>query len=1111
MSHLQVLDDIAERGLRLSAAGADLRLLGPRERMDPDLIGRIKAHKAELLAFLAPPAADDAGHELTPLQRAYLVGREADGGTVASHVYSEIEGCWDIDRLEEALRAVVARHGMLRTRFTASGQQVEDPSASVRVGRLDLRGLDPAAQDARLAKRRDEWSHRVLPADRAPMLAVDVTILADDRMILHISQDGLVLDAISTFLLHRAWVAGYRGEPVDVEDEMPFAAYVDALAVARTRPPAQRSRDYWLARVDDLAPPPRLPLKASPPTAPRFTPRLVRLDPAQWAALKARASDAGVTPSGALMAAYAEALAACGAGARFTLTTTFANRPPIHPRIFHAMGSFSDTALVEVDIDPAATFAERAAALAGRLRRDLDHRHVSGVDVLRELGRRHGPARAHAPYTFNSAIGYVHGDVDASALEALGRERYSVSQTPQVWVNVFAAEAHGGLVVKIDGIDEMFPDGLLDTLAYAYRRLLALLADPWAWSSRTFDLLPPAQRARRDAANATAVPRRDELLTDAFVRHAAAAPDATAVVSGEVTLTYAEVLRQAWSAAEWLRGHGVARDELVALVMRRGAEQVVGIVAALLAGAAYLPVDAGLPEARRAYMLRDGRVRCALTNVGWRGNGVAVLDVDAAAPAGSAPGPGPATLGPSPLAPKEATPDDLAYVLYTSGTTGDPKGVTVTHRAVANVVADCAERFGLTAGDRLFGISAFTFDLSAYDVFGALSSGAAIVLPDADLAADAAHWTERCRATRVTVWNSVPALASLLVEQAAAEGPDAVPDLRLVMMSGDRIPPDLPLALRRQWPRAALVSLGGPTETTIWNIWHPIGEAGEPIIGLSGTDDDGSRPIPYGRPTANNRAYVLDEHGRDMPDGVPGEICAAGLGLARGYWADPARTAERFIHDPLRGRLFRTGDIGRYLPDGAIDILGRADHQIKVNGYRIEAGEVETRLVAIDGVAEAAVVGAAGAGGARLVAHLTGPSDTRPDDGALRRALAVHLPDYMVPSVFVWHDALPLTRNGKVDRGTLAAPAPPAPAAPPTPGYTSGGTVADIATIWASVLRLPDVAGDARFLDIGGDSITAARIVSAVRKRYGVTIPLHRLAEVDTVTSMARYVDGAIR
>ena len=1142
----RILEEIRARGLSLSASGADLRLQGPRELKDAELVGRIRTLKPELLAYLAGPP-EPVGFGVTGLQRAYLVGRgdALELGGVSSHIYHEIEGCWDLERLESALNSVVARHGMLRTRFTAEGRQVEEPSVEVRIGRLDLRGLPEQEQAARRMELRGQLSHRVLPADRAPLLAADVTLLTNDRMVLHVGHDGLIMDGISMFLFFRAWWNAYAGvaeEGAGDEAEASFEAYIAALEKARTRSPYQRSRAYWLDRIDGIAPYPELPLRSSPAAigTTRFTQHEARLDPVAWAAVKEHAAELGLTPTAVLLAAYVETLTRWGAGNAFTLASTLANRPPIHPRIDEAIGNFSETMLVQVEMDRALGFADRAKALQAQLRQGIDNRHFSGIEVLRELARRQGTARAAMPYTFNSAIGYVQGDLDGSTLELFGPEVYTSSQTPQLWLNAFAFEQHGGVRVQLDSVDGLFPEGLIEGLIAGYQTLLDSLArrdDVQAWSARTFDLLPAPQRERRRAANDTATPLPEaRRLTDAFVSQALARPEAPAILTERMSMSYGELLERARTAAGWLRARGVARDELVGLVMTRGPEQVVGILATLLADAAYLPIDATLPAARRLHMLRDGRVRRILTNTDVPEGDAEVLRQDASSPPERLDEPDSGQPSMQYQEPVGGAEDGLAYVLYTSGTTGAPKGVMVGQRSVLNLVADCNARFGITADDRFLAVSAFNFDLSVYDVFGALSVGAALVLPEADRAADPAHWLDLCAKNAVTVWNSVPAIASLLHDQvvtdagsgtdadsaaagAAATGPLAA--LRLVLLSGDRIPPDLPSRLRRLTDGLSVVSLGGPTETTVWNICHPVA-----------AEEDGSEAIPYGRPNANNRAYVLDDVGLDAPDWVTGEICAAGVGLARGYWGDPERTAERFVHDERLGeRLYRTGDLGRYLPSGEIEILGRSDFQLKVNGYRIEAGEVETRLAALDTVQRAVVVpqqgprDAAATPGERLAAHLVPAGPTRPAVQEIRGALREFLPEYMLPSAVVWHESLPLTRNGKVDRRSLMAVSA-ASASSALPGAGVGGASATAApddaetaeleqslrALWATVLRISEdvVTRDADFYELGGDSLGAARILTGVRKQFGVGITLDRLHEVQTVRAMAARI-AAVR
>ncbi|MCH7232176.1 amino acid adenylation domain-containing protein [Glycomyces sp. L485] len=1075
-----VLADLHRAGLAISVVDANLKLEGPKEAMTSELVARLKASKAELVEHLT--ALEDA-FPLTPLQRAYLLGRSdlVDIGDVANQVYHEIEGTWDLDRLHRALEDVARAHSALRLAVLDEERQAETgtlPGFTV----TDLRELDPEEQDRRRLAVRERRSHLKLPAT-GPLIDAEVCVLADDRMALCVNHDGMAVDGISMFLLFSEWHRRYVSGDDREAPRMDFRAHVEALDALAGTAVHERSRDYWRSRLDEIPPAPRLPLAADPsaigPT--RVVQRRVRLDADDWTRLRRNIKAAGLTPSAALLAAWAETLSQWGAGNEFTLNTTVSQRRPIHPGAFTAIGQFSDPLLLAVHIDRTRPFVERARSLQERLRTDLDHRHYSGIDVMRDLARHRSDARSAAmPYTFNSTLDAI-GGVDGSALEAFGTEAYTVSQTPQVHLDVFVLQQHGELVIRLDAVEALYPPGLLDALTSGLDVLLHRLCDETAWDAVRFDLLPVSQREARERANDTAREFEPAMLTDAFLQHAAERPEAAAIISASERITYGELLARAAGAATWLRGRGVGRGDLVGLVMRRGPEQIVGILATLLSGAAYVPVDADLPSARRDRLLRDGRVAQVLTNADPE-TGLPKLDLREA----------PRADEPPEL--RGADPGDLAYVLHTSGTTGEPKGVMVTHRNVANVVADCAERFAIGPDDRFFAISAFNFDLSVWDVFGALSAGAALVMPEADRAADPAHWRELAEASGTTVWNSVPAFVRMLADHDEA----LPPSLRLVMMSGDRIPPDLPAALYRRRHDLRVVSLGGPTETTIWNIWHPIP-----------ADHPADVPIPYGRPNANNRAHVRDADGHDCPAWVPGEILAAGAGVTPGYLGSPELTAERYFDDPATGdRLYRTGDLGRYRPDGTIDILGRTDFQIKVNGYRIEAGEVETRLAALDAVAQAAVVAHKAASGALLVAHLVPASEARPTLAEIREALRIELPDYMVPAALAWHEALPLNRNRKVDRASLAAvPIDDQDASTQRPADPA--VEARIAALWSSALHVDQVEPEVDFAALGGDSLTAARILTAVRAEYGIGLPLDAIFALNTVRAMAAHIADA--
>ncbi|HEY0606683.1 MAG TPA: amino acid adenylation domain-containing protein, partial [Herpetosiphonaceae bacterium] len=433
-------------------------------------------------------------------------------------------------------------------------------------------------------------------------------------------------------------------------------------------------------------------------------------------------------------------------------------------------------------------------------------------------------------------------------------------------------------------------------------------------------------------------------------------PEQTAVITTTRTLSYADLSRRATELGHWLRERGARPNTLVAVVMEKGWEQVVAALGVLESGAAYLPIDPSLPAERLHYLLDHGQVALALTQswldpqLAWPNN-IQRLCVDTLALGERAE---------QPLQPAQQ-PTDLAYVIYTSGSTGLPKGVMIDHRGAVNTILDLNARFGVAPRDRVLALSSLSFDLSVYDIFGLLAAGGAIVMPDAAALRDPRHWAQLLSRERVTIWNSVPALMEMFVEY-VAERPALHPELlRLVMLSGDWIPLTLPDRIKTLSPNIALWSLGGATEASIWSILYPIERV-----------DPGWKSIPYGRPMLNQQFHVLSESFEPAPTWVPGQLYIGGIGLAQGYWRDPEKTAASFITHPRTGeRLYRAGDLGRYLPDGNIEFLGREDFQLKIQGYRIELGEIEAAL-AQHRLVRSAVVNAVGErqGSKRLVAYV---------------------------------------------------------------------------------------------------------------------------------------------
>ncbi|MEW2547703.1 amino acid adenylation domain-containing protein [Streptomyces sp. NPDC047002] len=899
---------------------------------------------------------------LTDVQRAYWLGRGDDftlGGT-GCHFYREYD-IEDLDtaRLEAALDRLVRRHPMLRAVVDATGEQRVLPDVPpLRVDVADA-GPDPEAAFAAL---RESASHQVFDPGTWPLFAVR-GVRAGRRTRLAVGIDNIALDALSILLFYSELATLYT----DPEVQLPpvDVSFRDYLTSVTPDPDAvAAAREHWASLLPDLPPAPALPLAKDPAAVgrPRFTRREARIEPHRWKALTERARDHGITPSGLLLSAFAETLSRWSARPDLTLNLTLFDRRDVHPHIGRVLGDFTSLMLVPFRPEAGESWLARARRVQRELWRCLDHREVSAVEVLRDLARHTGDPETTMPVVFTSALG-VGGTPPAAPFD---RHVWGVSQTPQVWLDHQVTEDGDGVRLTWDAVAELFPDGLLDAMFDAYLDLVDRLADA-DWTRPAPDLLPAAQRATRTAANATG-PAVTAPLHAAFFRHAAQQPQRTALLWGdEGRMTYGELADRALRLAGALAEHGVRRGETVAVSLPKGPDQVVAVLAVLAAGAAYVPVGPDQPAARRERILRTAGVRLAVTAPEAPAvAGVPVLPVDAA-PALDVP-----------AAPLDTPPAALAYVIFTSGSTGEPKGVEITHASASNTITDVNDRFGVGPSDRTLAVSALDFDLSVYDIFGPLSAGGAAVLIDEDARRDARDWLDLVRRHRVTVWNTVPTLLDMLLTAAESTRP---PDpLRLALVSGDWIGLDLPVRLAEQNPWCRFVALGGATEAAIWSNAHEVTAV-----------DPAWRSIPYGRPLRGQVFRVVDALGRDCPDWVQGELWIGGAGVARGYRGDAARTADRFCR-AAGVRWYRTGDLGRYQPDGTLEFLGRADHQVKVRGHRVELGEIEAALRTAPGVGRAVAAVAGESAARRLVAAVvpaggSGPArlhTAQPDATTLR-------------------------------------------------------------------------------------------------------------------------------
>jgi pyochelin synthetase len=1062
--------------------------------------------RATRLAEVRPdPAHKYDPFPLTDLQQAYWIGRSGafEIGQVAGHSYLEIESDeLDIERLNHAWRRLIDRHDMLRAIILPDGrQQVLKSVPPYAIKLIDLRQQTPEASEAQLQEIRQRMSHQVLPSDQWPLFDIRAIVLDKGRIRLCISLDALIIDGWSIALLFREWSTLYQSEAELAPLDLTFRDYVLAERALEDTEIYRRDRDYWRSRLETLPAGPDLPLALNPTdlTECRFVRRTGGLDPHSWQRLKERANRAELTPTSVLLAAYAHVLAVWSKTSHFTLNVPQFNRLPLHPAVNSIIGEAASFSLVEVDITDGSSFEERAKRIQQRLWEDLDHSYFSGVRVLRELTKLQEQASGVLmPVIFTGAPQNSDGS-DAYATNTarqLGEVVYAINQTPQVWLDNHVSEQQGALICDWDTVETLFHKELSEAMFHAYLQLLKRLAHEegcWrqSWPEMAKDIVPPEHLERRAAVNKNEALIPNILLQDLFIAQVPERNTQPAVISPARTLSYGELYGLANQWGHRLRELGVRPNHLVAVVMEKGWEQVVASLGILQAGAAYAPLDPYQPPERLWQVLNDSQAEYVLTQ-SWLDEQfewpmhVQRFRVDQEDLSAF-----------DPVAPEHAQgPDDLAFVIYTSGSTGQPKGVMIGHRGVVNSVVCTNQTFNTGPGDRVLAIAALHHDLSVYDLFGVLGAGGTIIMPEPAGRRDPAHWSELMQRHQVTLWNSVPAMMEMLLEYADSHPRAITSSLRLAFLGGDWIPVTLPDRLKRHVENAYVVSTGGPTETTLWNIWYPVKAV-----------DPAWKSIPYGKPIANTRYYVLNDVLESCPDWVPGELCCVGVGLAKGYWQDPEKTAAKFIQHPRTGeRIYRTGDRGCYLPDGNILFLGRTDFQIKLQGQRIEAGEIEATLVRHADV-RAAVVVAVGdnSGKKRLVAYVVPVPNTAPSMSELRQFLGQKLPDYMVPSAFVFLERLPLTANGKVDRRALPLPQEggrESAQAAPDEGSSLKSRIGELVK---GILGSNYVDPEANLIALGANSIDMVRIGNQIEQSLGIRPRMDQIFRLQTVSAIATY------
>ncbi|WP_043267629.1 non-ribosomal peptide synthetase [Streptomyces sp. CT34] len=1033
----------------------------------------------------------------TAIQAAYFAGRDPKLplGGVDCVAYLEFSGRGiDIDRLGDAVAALAA-NPYLRLRFVDAHTLEEAELLPPRLGRHDLRGLAPERAASALARTRRRMLSAPLDLTGGRTWSVEASVLPDGTVTVHM--------AISLAIADVAAIGALASQLAAALDEGVLPARRELGAVQERLRRAERARpavaqEVVDARVAELLAPPQLPrrangagsrdggetdLAAQPahPLVERFT---TGFGNAEWNRLEERARELGCTTAALVLALYERALRRFSSSAEFLVTVTGVDTTDTEDEIVDRTVTYAHRACP----DAMDTFAETVREVGDELRYRIS-RGVEATTELRDALKNGSGHPGLSPYVFTFAAKRpVFGD---DAVAALGEPEF-YSTTPQVIIDcrVFRLTS-AGVEIAFDVRRDALPEGMAREM---YDLFVQSLREVIEHGAPQLELCRSV-RGERLAANSTAPARERGLLYEDFRRQARERPQAEAVrwdprqygASGDPVgveesgrLSYAELEDRALRLAAAVSARA-APGSVVAIRLPKGPSQIVAVLGVLFAGCTYLPIGVDVPDARAEAIAEAAGAEWVLT-----------ADDLAAAP--------------QPLPePRAAGADGLAYIIYTSGSTGAPKGVAVTHGSALNTVTDVNTRNAVGRHDRVLAVSALDFDLSVYDIFGPLSCGASIVTIPEDARRDAFVWGELVRRFDVTVWNTVPALVEMLL---AAN--DDVATLRTVMCSGDWIDPSLFRGLRSAAPQAVLVAMGGATEASIWS--------NEYVIRSEDDIDPAWQSIPYGVPLSGQKYRVVDEAGRDRPNGIAGELWIGGAGVAAGYHRAPALTAERFVTDGRGERWYRTGDLGVWREGPLLFLLGRLDTQVKIQGHRVECGEIEHAVRGVEGIAAAVVTPIRGrtALGALIVPDEStesggsaGSASGSADAEMLRERLTRLLPHYMVPSVVVRAAELRFTSNGKVDRKWAAAQLE-ADGAGPSPchgvagrdGRGDGEKHSQVAAEWRRVLGVQHLAREDNFFVLGGDSLAATRVCAGLRER-GIEAGVDQLFANPTLAAFA--------
>ena len=1003
----------------------------------------------------------------------------------------QIEGLLDIETLQAAIDALVRRHEILRTTFTSlEGRAVQEIHP---VMAIPLQVFE----STELAESLSDWLHTRAQAlfdlSTGPLLTVSVVRLSETTTsVLAVTMHHIISDGWSIGVFINELAALYnsyrQGEsPQLLPLKLQYADYTLWQRQWLQGEALSTQLSYWQEQLSGAPALLSLPTDHPRPAVQRFAGKThtVTLPLSLLAQLKVLGQRHQVTLFMTLLAGFQVLLYRYSRQRDVLVGTPIANRQ--QPELEGLIGCFVNTLVLRTQLDETDSVTQLLQQVRRTALGAYSHQDVPFEQVVETLQ----PQRtlSHSPLF---QVMFVLQNMPMSPLELLDGTMSPLLMdggAAQFDLTLSMHESEAGLMGRWTYNRDLFESATIERMAGHFETLLGAMVSDASQPVGTLPMLSPAEQTQlMKKWNDTAVeyPRHDS-LHKLFEQQVARTPEATAVRFESESLSYAELNARSNQLARYLQGLGVGPETLVGICMERSLEMVVGLLGVLKAGGAYVPLDPSNPRARLQFMLDDTQVAVLLTQehllavLPEQSAQVLCLDSQWSEVAQASDENLQVTV----------TKENLAYVIYTSGSTGQPKGVMNSHGGICNRLLWMQAEYGLTPDDRVVQKTPFSFDVSVWEFFWPLLVGAELVMARPEGHKDSGYLIELMVARAITTVHFVPSMLSAFLQDPEVS---RVSSLKRVMCSGEALPMQLQQSFFAQL-ECELHNLYGPTEAAI------------DVTSWRCQQEPSGASVPIGRPIANTQIYILDEALQPVGVGISGELHIGGVGLARGYLGRSELTAERFITNPFgAGRLYKSGDLARYLSDGTIEYLGRIDHQVKLRGFRIELGEIESVLSHHEQVQQCVVMMREDmSGGQRLVAYVVSDDDDDVDRDILKAYLSEHLPDYMVPTVMVPLDVLPLTANGKVDRRALPIPDDELSrtgefVAPETELQTL------LATIWQNILGLDQVGIQDNFFELGGHSLLAIQAISQIRQTFHIEISVRQMFETPTVAGLANFL-----